>query len=556
MSKPTATHDVFNQSQPFEDVNLYLSDKVLQDAVRREGASDAANRLERLGMIAGSKDAAEWARLANEYPPVLRTHDSKGYRLDIVEYHPAYHVLMETSFAEGVHRLESGPGANVTRAAKLYLCAQMEAGHCCPITMTNAASPVLKRLEDAAVPWLQKAAADTYDRRFLPVEKKTSATFGMGMTEKQGGSDVRANTTRATPEGQSGTGRPYSITGHKWFMSAPMSDAFLVLAQTQGGLTCFLMPRFRPDGTVNALHFQRLKFKLGNRSNASSEVEFYGAYALALSDEGEGTRVIIEMVTATRLDCAVSSAALMRSALAHALHHASQRSAFQKKLIDQPLMQQVLADLALDSEAATALSFRLARAFDTPADETSNAWRRLMTPAIKYWVCKTAPPFVAEAMECLGGNGFVEEAPLARIYREVPVNSIWEGSGNIMALDVVRVLKREPECALLVLAEINKIVGGDRHIKSAVERWTTLLEEPDFFEARARLMTEGLALLAAAALLRAYAPEVVAEAFVASRLGPHAQRTYGAFIATAGMPEILARAAPSPRNPHDQNEET
>ena len=541
---PTATHDVLNQSQPFEDVNLYQSDQAFLSAVRREGGIGAEEGLARLGAIAGSKDAAEWARLANEHPPVLRTHDSKGHRLDVVEYHPAYHVLMETSFAEGAHRLDRGPGANVIRAAKVYLCAQMEAGHCCPVTMTNAAAPVLKRLEEAAGPWLQKAAADTYDRRFLPVEQKTSATFGMGMTEKQGGSDVRANTTRAVADGQSGSGRPYKITGHKWFMSAPMSDAFLILAQASGGLTCFFMPRFRPDGSVNALQFQRLKAKLGNRSNASSEVEFHGAYALALSEEGEGTRVIIEMVTATRLDCVVASAALMRSAVAHALHHAGQRSVFQKKLIDQPLMQQVLADLALDSEAATTLSFRLARAFDTPADETSNAWRRLMTPAIKYWVCKTAPAFVAEAMECLGGNGYVEEAPLARIYREVPVNSIWEGSGNIMALDVVRVLKREPECALLVLAEINKISGADRHIKSAVERWTKLLEEPDLFEARARLMTEGLALLAAAALLRAYAPEVVAEAFIASRLGDHSAQTYGARMGVGDTSAIVARATP------------
>lgn len=540
----TSTHDVFNQSQPFEDVNLYLSDQAFVGAVRREGGIGAEEGLARLGAIAGSKDAAEWARLANANPPVLRTHDSKGHRLDIVEYHPAYHVLMETSFAESAHRLESGPGANVIRAAKVYLCAQMEAGHCCPITMTNAAAPVVKRLEEAAVPWLPKAAADTYDRRFLPVEHKTSVTFGMGMTEKQGGSDVRANTTRATPEGARGPGRPYTITGHKWFMSAPMSDAFLILAQATGGLTCFFMPRFRPDGSVNALHFQRLKSKLGNRSNASSEVEFHGAYALALSEEGEGTRVIIEMVTATRLDCVVSSAALMRSAVAHALHHAGQRSAFQKKLIDQPLMQHVLADLVLDCEAATALSFRLARAFDHAADETSTAWRRLMTPAIKYWVCKIAPPFVAEAMECLGGNGYVEEAPLARIYREVPVNSIWEGSGNIMALDVVRVLKREPDSARLVLAEIAIIAGADRDFNSAIERWAKLLEEPELFEVRARQIAEGLALLAGAALLRAHAPAAVADAFVGSRLGDRSAHTYGARLGAGDTSAVLARARP------------
>ncbi len=541
---PTATHDVFNQSQPFEDINLYLSDRAFAAAVRREGASAAEEQLVQLGAVVGSKEAAEWARLANEHPPVLRTHDGKGHRLDYVEYHPAYHVLMETSFAEGAHRLDAVPAANVTRAAKLYLCAQMEAGHCCPITMTNAALPVLKRQERVTAPWLEKAGVTEYDRRFLPIEQKTSATFGMGMTEKQGGSDVRANTTRATPEGQRGAGQSYTITGHKWFMSAPMSDAFLVLAQAAGGLTCFLMPRFRDGGTVNALHFQRLKPKLGNRSNASSEVEFHGAHAVALGDEGEGTRVIIEMVTVTRLDCAVASAALMRSALAHALHHTSQRSVFQKKLIDQPLMQQVLADLALDSEAATALAFRLARAFDTPADETSNAWRRLMTPAIKYWVCKIAPPFVAEAMECLGGNGYVEEAPLARIYREVPVNSIWEGSGNIMALDVVRVLKREPESARVVLSDIAKTSGGDVRIAQASERWAKLLEEPETVERRARQIAEGLALVAAGALLRAHAPEAVADAFIASRLGDRSGQTYGAHFADADAPAITARAMP------------
>lgn len=522
MTDPFATHEVFNQTPPFEDVNLLAVDGPLRRALALHAPGADMAALSRFGAIAGSAEAAEWARLANTYLPVLETHDAQGRRADRVRFHPAYHELMRTSFAHGVHRLEAGPHANVQRAAKLYLAAQMEAGHCCPITMTHAAVPVLSREGRLLETWLSRGTAADYDASFEPHVHKRSVTIGMGMTEKQGGSDVRANTTRAVPLGASGSGQAYEITGHKWFMSAPMCDAFLVLAQAKGGLTCFFMPRFRDDGRLNGIHFQRLKDKLGNRSNASSEVEFYAAQAIALGEEGQGTSVIINMVTLTRLDCALSSAGLMRQAFAHALHHARHRTAFQKKLIDQPLMLQVLADLALDVEAAVALSFRLARSFDEGDTDTARAWRRLMTPIVKYWVCKTAPAFVAEAMECLGGNGYVETGPLARIYREVPVNAIWEGSGNIMALDVMRVLRREPELARSLAGEFSNIpelAGHARDLMALVSRGED--------QTALREVAERFALLAAGALLLQHAPRAVSDAFIARRLGTGGLRTYG-----------------------------
>ena len=546
MSEPFATHDVFNQTPPFEDVNLFTIDTALRAGVAREAAEttqDDFTVLSSLGQVAGSAQAADWARQANAVTPVLETHDARGFRCDQVIFHPAYHELMRASFAHGVHRLEGDTGTpHVMRAAKLYLAAQMEAGHCCPLTMTNAAIPVLARSPELAALWGIKAAATVYDPSFRPVQDKDSVTFGMGMTEKQGGSDVRANTTRAEPESARGAGQPYRITGHKWFMSAPMSDAFLVLAQAKGGLTCFLMPRFTPAGAINAIRFQRLKSKLGNRSNASSEVEFHGAYAVALGEEGEGTRVIIDMVTLTRLDCAVSSAALMRQALAHAVHHAMHRTVFQKKLADQPLMAQVLAALAIDVEAAVALVFRLARAFDTPGDPLSHAWRRLMTPVVKYWVCKAAPPFVAEAMECLGGNGYVEAGPLARIYREAPVNSIWEGSGNIMALDVVRVLRREPELARSLLDDQSATIGSSA-LKAQRDRVGALLRDEAHIEGNARAICEGLAVFAAGALLERDASPEVAQGFIATRLSGHPLGTYGA-TRISGVRAIIGRALP------------
>jgi putative acyl-CoA dehydrogenase len=554
MPGPFATHEVFNQPPPLEDVNLFTSDKGLMDAVEREGGSEAADRLQAFGCVTGRAEAFERGRLANENPPRLATHDRQGRRRDTVTYHPAYHELMHISCGEGLHSsvwadLGSGkasrPGAHVRRAGAFYMAAQMEAGHCCPITMTNAAVPVLLLEPSIAKEWVPRVLPSAYDASFAPAAKKTAVTLGMGMTEKQGGTDVRAATTTAEPVGGRGSGAEYVVTGHKWFMSAPMSDAFLVLAQAEGGLTCFLLPRFLPDGRVNALHFQRLKDKLGNRSNASSEVEFTGAHAWAIGEEGRGVATIIEMVTHTRLDCAVASAGLMRLALANAIHYAEHRTVFQKKLINQPLMGQVLADMALDVEAATALSFRLARSFDRGSDARAGAWRRVMTPVTKYWVCKIAPALVAEAMECLGGSGYVEEAPLARIYREVPVNSIWEGSGSVMAIDVLRVLQREPDAARSVMDELGAAAKGDARLRHAHERIEGTLHEPALLDSRGRVLVEALALLAAGTILKAHAPAAIGDAFIASRFGGGSRQTYGQGLERADTRAILARSSPN-----------
>jgi putative acyl-CoA dehydrogenase len=549
-----ATHDVVNQSPPFEDVNLFTSDHALTEAVEREGGGHAGKRLAAFGELLGGAEAFELGRLANENPPRLRAFDSKGRRLDVVEYHPAYHRLMEISIKEGLHCSPSDhlaepgspprAGANVARSAGCYMAAQAEAGHQCPITMTNASVPTLMLQGDLALFWIPKILSRTYDKSFAPAARKRGVTIGMGMTEKQGGTDVRANTTRAVPAGKGGAGGEYLLTGHKWFLSAPMSDAFLVLAQAEGGLSCFLMPRLLPDGAVNRLRLQRLKDKLGNRSNASSEVEFHEAHAWLVGEEGRGIAAIIEMVTGTRLDCAVSSAGLMRLAVAHAIHHCRHRSVFQKRLIDQPLMSQVLADLVLAVEAATALAFRLARSFDRAADAHAAAWRRLMTPVTKYWVCKIAPALVYEAMESLGGNGYVEEGVAARLYREVPVNAIWEGSGNVMALDLLRVLQREPETVEIVMEDLATAAADDPHLKAQLARVQGLLHEPRQLDRRARDLTETLATLAAATILRAHAPAVVADAFIATRLSGPACQTFGQGLDRVDTRWILERALP------------
>jgi putative acyl-CoA dehydrogenase len=452
------------------------------------------------------------------------------------------HCSVWEHFAAGAAKPE---GANVARAGAFYMAAQMEAGHCCPVTMTHAAVPTLLLQPELAAPWLTKLLSRTYDPRFRPAPDKTAVTFGMGMTEKQGGTDVRTNSTRAAPAANGGPGREYILTGHKWFLSAPMCDAFLVLAQAPGGLSCFLLPRFLPDGAVNALRFQRLKDKLGNRSNASCEVEFHGAHGWLVGEEGRGVPAIIEMVTCTRLDCAVASAGLMRLAVARAIHHCRHRGAFGKALVEHPLMCHVLADLVLDVEAATALAFRLARSFDHAEEPRAAAWRRLMTPVTKYWICKIAPPLVAEAMECLGGNGYVEEHGLARLYREAPVNSIWEGSGNVMALDVLRVLQRRPDAAHSVMEELGEAVGGDLQLKAALERVRGLLRDPGLLDVRARTLLEGLALVAAGAILRAHAPTAVADAFITARLAGAPRQTYGQGLEHADARAILARALPN-----------
>ena len=552
-----STHEVTNQSRPFHDVNLFTSDRVLREAVEREGGLAAVPQLMTFGAKAGSAEAFERGRLANDHPPRLRAFDEKGRRLDVVEFHPAYHDCMALSMEQGLHcgsfeHLVAGgarPGANVIRAAGSFVAAQMEAGHCCPMTMTNAAVATLILQPEVAKSWLQKVLVRGYDRSFLPAQDKVSATVGMGMTEKQGGTDVRANTSRAVPAAGGGPGAEYLLTGHKWFMSAPMSDAFLMLAQAPGGLSCFLVPRFLPDGSVNPLHLQRLKDKLGNRSNASSEVEFAGAHGWLIGEEGRGVNAIIEMVTYTRLDCVVSSAALMRLALATAIHHCQERQAFGRVLTEQPLMLSVLADLALDSEAATQLAFRLAGAFDRQDADEDRAWRRVMTPIAKYWVCKIAPNFAYEAMECLGGNGYVEENGLARVYREAPVNAIWEGSGNVMGLDVLRILMKEPDAAALVLDRLTEQANGERRLSVHIEQVRDLLHRPRELEANARTFMEGLAMAAAASLLRVNAPAFVADAFIASRLEGPRHGTYGTGIGRADTAAIVARASPGPARP-------
>src|SRR6516164_7419363 len=508
-----------NQSPPYVDVDLYGSDRPLQDAMRANGGESETAALAAFGRRWGAAEMFDLARAAERNPPALKIYDASGFRRDTVDYHPAYHQFMAESIAAGLHAstwrddATAAPApAQVARAARFYIAAQIETGHLCPITMTRAAVAALNAEPALIGKFMPKIGTRMYDPQFRPWWQKIGGTLGMGMTEKQGGTDVRTNTTRAEPAGDG-----YSITGHKWFMSAPMCDAFLVLAQADEGLTCFFMPRFTPDGSVNAIHFQRLKDKLGNRSNASSEVEFTGAYAMRIGEEGKGIRTIIQMVQLTRQDCAIASAGLMRSGLAHALHHARHRSVFQKHLADQPLMQVVLADMALHVEATIALVMRLCRAFDrTPSEANEAAYMRLLTPAIKYWVCKTAPPFLYEAMECLGGNGYVEEGILARHYRESPVNAIWEGSGNVMCLDVLRALAREPDAAAAILADLAAETAGLSHAVEATAFVGTAFRRSDS-ERTARLAVEKLALLSAAAALNQVSPPH-AELFASTRL--------------------------------------
>ncbi|WP_316184890.1 acyl-CoA dehydrogenase family protein [Bradyrhizobium sp. SZCCHNRI1003] len=543
---PFATHEVFNQSPPFEDVNLYTADQPLVAAVRANGGISAEQELSDFGRHWGSAAMAERGRLANENTPKLRTYDSKGFRRDVVEFHPAYHEVMAHSAHAGLHNSTwteqgrpAGGASEVIRAAKFYIASQVESGHLCPITMTRAAVAALGSQPDLLAKAMPVIATRSYDPSFAPWWGKRGMTLGMGMTEKQGGTDVRSNMTRAERAGDG-----YRITGHKWFMSAPMCDAFLVLAQAEEGLTCFFMPRFAPDGSVNAIQFQRLKDKLGNRSNASSEVEFVGAYAQPVGEAGKGIRTIIQMVQLTRQDCAISSAGLMRSGLAHALHHARHRSVFQKHLADQPLMQSVLADMALHVEASVALVMRLCRAFDrTPADAAEAAYMRLLTPAIKYWVCKSAPPFLYEAMECLGGNGYVEDGILARHFRESPVNAIWEGSGNVMCLDVLRALSREAEAAAAILTSLAGETHGLPGAAEAVAFIAQSFRRPDS-ERVARLAVEKLALLAAAAALNPINPRH-AELFAATRLAATHPSMYGAIdLDPADIRALLERALP------------
>ncbi len=546
---PFDTHRVENQPPALENYNLFTSDVALREAVSREGGAWGFDRLTRFGAVAGSAQVIAWGFQANRNPPVLRTHDRFGHRIDEVEFHPAWHELMKIGVEHETHALAwrtPKHGAHVVRSALGFLQYQQEAGVGCPLTMTFAAVPTLRKEPDLAAEWLPRVTSNVYDPRFIPASEKQGALIGMAMTEKQGGSDVRANTTVARPLGHDGSGGEYSLTGHKWFCSAPMNDAILTLAQTDRGLTCFFVPRFRPDGGRNAFAIQRLKDKLGNRSNASSEIEYRETWAHRVGEEGRGVPTIIEMVNHTRLDCVAGSAALMRQALAQAVHHASYRRAFGKRLIEQPAMQNVLADLALESEAATALMARLARAYDRAlTDEQERAFARIATAVGKFWVCKRCPPFVAEALECLGGNGYVEESILPRLYREAPLNSIWEGSGNVMCLDVLRAIQREPQSLAALQGELESVRGMDTHYDRLLEWLKRELTSADEIEARARQIVELLAVaLEASVLLRACIPAVT-EAFLATRVARTGGQIYGTLPPGTNCRAIIERARPA-----------
>ena len=519
--------EVTNQSPPLTGGNAWRGDPLLVQLA--EDFSDPVRKdLDNVGRFVLSAEAQDLARLANTETPKLRTHDRQGRRLDIVEYHPAYHALLRRSVATGLHSSIWENGAQETgrrhqaRAARYYLTAQLETGHLCPITMTSASLAALMASPKLFREWAPRVTARKYDQAQKPPVEKTGLTLGMGMTEKQGGTDVRANTTRAE---RAGSGF-YRLTGHKWFMSAPMSDAFLVLAQAREGLSCFLVPRILGDGNGNGFRFQRLKDKLGNRSNASSEVEFANAIGEMVGEPGQGVKTIMDMVTLTRLDCAIASSGIMRAGLSEAVNHTRHRQVFGANLADQPLMQRVLADMALDVAGATALSFRLARSFDEAAvNRGEAAFARVMTPVVKYWVCKIAPSLLYEAMECMGGNGYVEELPLARYYREAPVNAIWEGSGNVMALDVLRVLSRAPGLFDEVLAGLEQDLGVGGPGTTSVLRAALQVASSD--EGSARILTEQLALSAAAAELKRMGAGRIADAFIETRLAGQWRGTYG-----------------------------
>jgi len=548
MNDPTSflavTHEVINQPRALENYNLFSGDKVLREGVIREGAGWADNDLTAFGAAAGTAESLELGHLANKFPPELDTHDRFGHRVDLVRFHPAYHQLMKTAIENGLHSspwTDPRPGAHAARAARFYMQSQVEAGHGCPITMTFASVPALHRQPDLAERWLPKVTARVYDPRNVPAEQKAGLTVGMAMTEKQGGSDVRANTTRAIPESDGS----YRLVGHKYFVSAPMCDLFLVLAQAPGGLTCFLLPRWQPDGAKNPLQIQRLKNKMGNRSNASSETELRGALAWRVGEEGRGVPTIIEMVAMTRFDCMIGSSAGMRMAAAQALFHCGQRSVFGRLLTEQPLMQNVLADLALDSEAALTLTLRLARGLDNRQDEQEDLLLRVATAIGKYWICKRTPNHAYEAMECIGGSGVMEDGPMPRLFRESPVNAIWEGSGNVQCLDVLRAVAKTPQVLSALFAEFDKAKGGhaalDRHVE-ALKRDLADSAEAEF---RARDLVDRMAIGLQAALLLTSAPDYVAEPFIASRLDSHGHRNYGTLPRGADCKRIIERGMPA-----------
>lgn len=529
------THEVYNQPPPFEDINLFTSDRALRDAVAANGGSRHAGRLEAFGAATGSAETAALAMQANDNPPRLRAFDRHGRRLDEVEFHPAYHRLMALGLTAGISAspwTETAAGM-VLHTALEFMMAQAEPGVCCPMTMTAAAPAALRHEAALAAALVPRITAAGYDPSSQPIDGKSAVTVGMAMTEKQGGSDVRAATTRAVP-GDGG----FILTGHKWFCSAPMSDAFLTLAWTEGGLTCFLVPRWTPDGERNAIHLMRLKDKLGDRANASAEIEYHGAFAHRVGDDGRGVRTIIDMVHHTRLDCITAPAAYMRQALANALWHAAHRTAFQKRLIDQPLMRTLLADLVIESEAATALAFRVARSFDD-----RDALARIATPVAKYWVNKRVVGLVCEALEVHGGIGYIEDGVMPRIYRQSPLNSIWEGSGNVVCLDILRAMARDPDSVAALLDELEAARGSDRRLDRAVDDVKAALLRPSD-EARARRLAETLALTLQAAVLARTAPAFVFDAFCATRLGERTGLSFGATAPAVDSDAILDRAMP------------
>ncbi len=538
------THIVSNQPPPLVGYDVFGADRVLGEAVERhvDGGllDEVRGELGALGEASGSAQLQEWAVQANENAPRLRTHDRHGRRIDEVDFHPAWHRLLGKGVSAGLTAAWNRPGGHVRRAAACGVWTQVDAGNLCPLSMTHAAVPALRTDPELAAEWEPRLTSVIYDRELRPAPLKPGALFGMGMTEKQGGSDVRANATTARPLAEDGT---YELTGHKWFCSAPMSDGFLVLAQAPGGLSCFLVPRVLEDGTRNVFLLQRLKDKLGNRSNASAEVEFDGTWARRVGEEGRGVRTIIGMVAATRLDCVLGSAGLMRQAVAQAVHHCGHREAFGAKLTDQPLMRNVLADLALESEAATTLALRLAAAWDD-GGEQERALLRIAVPAAKYWVTKRCPSVVVEAAECLGGNGYVEESGLPRLVRESPLNSIWEGAGNVQALDVLRVLQREPQALNAYLQEVGKARGADHRLDAAIKNLLTELADLDGIETRARRLTERFALVLQGSLLVRFAPPQVADAFCGSRLGGDGGSAFGTLPHTLDLASIVERARP------------
>ena len=541
------THEVSNLSSELCDYNMYQEDAALREAVQREGGQWAEPELTEFGKLTGSADYLELGQLANKFIPEFDTHDRFGNRIDLVKFHPSYHQLMKTSIENGLHASPwtlPRPGAHVARAARTYLHTQVEAGHGCPITMTFAAVPTLRLQPDLARVWEPKVTALVYDPRNVPVEQKQGVTIGMAMTEKQGGSDVRSNSTRAYPVGTGGPGQAYELVGHKYFVSAPMCDAFLVLAQAPGGLSCFLLPRWRPDGSKNPMQVLRLKKKMGNASNASSETELRGALAWMVGDEGRGVRNIIEMVSMTRFDCMIGSSAGMRMAVSQALHHCGMRSAFGKLLNQQPLMQNVLADLALESEAALTLTMRMARAMEHRTDEQEDLLARLVTAVGKYWICKRTPNHAFEAMECIGGSGVMEDSMMPRLYREAPVNAIWEGSGNVQCLDVLRALSKTPGVVDAYFTEVGKAKGSHATLDRYVADLATDLKDLRDFEYRARDVVDRMALALQASLLVRNAPAFVSDAFCHSRLEHLGHHNFGTLPRGVDTTAIIARATP------------